>query len=105
MLSKPTEFKYIELNEAGQPIIAGTRFKVRMLAAEHVQYGWSPMELKWQHPHLSLAQIHAAMAYYYDHQAAMDEAMAADEKDIDAIQAAHPNPWTREALLARQKAL
>ena len=34
--------------------------------------GWSPEEIHFQHPHLSLAQIHAALAFYYDHQEQVD---------------------------------
>ncbi|MDX1946386.1 MAG: hypothetical protein SFU86_13375 [Pirellulaceae bacterium] len=29
------------------------------------------------YPHLSLAQIHAALAYYYDHQQEIDQQIAA----------------------------
>ena len=35
-------------------------------------YGWSPEEINWQHPHLDLAQIYAALTYYHDHRSAMD---------------------------------
>ena len=32
-------------------------------------HGSSPAEMHFQYPHLSLAQIYAALAYYYEHQA------------------------------------
>jgi len=35
-------------------------------------YGWSPEETHFQHPHLSLAQIHGALTYYYEHQSELD---------------------------------
>jgi hypothetical protein len=35
-------------------------------------HGSSPEEISFQHPHLSLAQIHAALSYYYDHQQEID---------------------------------
>jgi hypothetical protein len=31
-----------------------------------------PEEMHLQHPHLPLAKIHAALAYYYDHQSEFD---------------------------------
>ena len=34
--------------------------------------GWSPEEIHFQHAHLSLAQIHAALAFYCDHQDEVD---------------------------------
>jgi uncharacterized protein (DUF433 family) len=41
----------------------------RPFSLDHLAYGWSPEEMHYQHPPLSLAQIHAALAYYFDHQA------------------------------------
>lgn len=46
--------------------------KVVEIALDMIAHGWSPEEIHFQHPHLSLAQIHAALGYYYDHQAEMD---------------------------------
>lgn len=61
---------YVEI-ENGHARIRGTGFKVRMLAEEHL-LGASPEELREEHPHLTLAQIHGALAYYYDHQLEFD---------------------------------
>jgi hypothetical protein len=30
-------------------------------------HGGSPEEIHYQHPHLSLGQIHSALGYYWDH--------------------------------------
>ena len=30
-------------------------------------YGWSPEELHFQHPYLTMSQIHSALAYYWEH--------------------------------------
>jgi hypothetical protein len=46
--------------------------KVIELIAGVVAYGWNAEELGNQYPHLTPAQIHGALAYYYDHQAAID---------------------------------
>jgi uncharacterized protein (DUF433 family) len=53
-------------------LIAGTTVKVVELILETTAYGRSPEELHFQHLHLSLGQIHSALAYYWDHAAELD---------------------------------
>jgi uncharacterized protein (DUF433 family) len=59
-------------DERGVPWIDDTNIKVIEVAMDMIAHGWSPEEIHFQHPHLSLAQIHAGLGYYYDHQAEMD---------------------------------
>jgi uncharacterized protein (DUF433 family) len=63
---------HIRVDDKGVAWIHGTQVKVIELATDKLAHGWSPEEMHFQHPHLSLAQIHAALAYYYDHQADLD---------------------------------
>jgi uncharacterized protein (DUF433 family) len=65
----------IELDERGVAWISGTKTKVIEVVLDRVAYGWSPEEIHFQHNYLSLAQIHAALDYYYEHQAAFDTEM------------------------------
>lgn len=62
-----TRYEHIVLNENGVPIIADTTMKVVELVTEKIAYGWSPEELHFQHPYLTLGQIYSALAYYWDH--------------------------------------
>jgi uncharacterized protein (DUF433 family) len=62
----------IELDENGVAWISGTRVKVIEVAVDKLAHGSSPEEMHFQYPHLSLAQIHAALAYYYEYQAEFD---------------------------------
>ena len=62
-----TEYEHIAIREDGIPVIAGTTMKVVELISEKIAYGWSPEEIHFQHPYLSLGQIHSALAYYWDH--------------------------------------
>lgn len=62
-----TRYEHIVVDEDNIPIITGTTVKVVELVAERKAYGWSPEELYFQHPHLSLGQIYSALAYYWDH--------------------------------------
>jgi len=56
----------------GRAWIDKTNVKAIEVVLDHLAYGWSPEEMHYQHPHLSLAQIHAALAYYFDHQPEFD---------------------------------
>ncbi|HEX8422102.1 MAG TPA: DUF433 domain-containing protein, partial [Pyrinomonadaceae bacterium] len=53
---------HIELDENGVAWIDGTRVKVIEVAVDKIAHGSSPEEIHFQYPHLSLAQIHAALA-------------------------------------------
>ncbi len=66
-MSISTAYEHITLSENGVPMIEGTTRKVVEIVLETKAYGWSPEEVHFQHPYLSLGQIYSAMAYYFDH--------------------------------------
>jgi uncharacterized protein (DUF433 family) len=68
---------HVRLDARGVAWIDGANTKVVEVAQDMIAHGWSPEEIHFQHPHLSLAQIHAALAHYYDHREEFDAAMAA----------------------------
>jgi uncharacterized protein (DUF433 family) len=63
----------IELDDRGTTWIAGTTVKVTEVVLDKIAYGSSPEEIRFQHPHLSLAQIHGALTYYYENQGRIDK--------------------------------
>ena len=67
-----THYEHIMLDEDHVPSIAGTMMKVVELVVEQQAYGRSPEELHFQHPYLTLGQIHSALAYYWDHREGLD---------------------------------
>jgi uncharacterized protein (DUF433 family) len=67
-----TRYEHVVLGEDRVPEIAGTTLKVVELVIEQQAYGWSPKELPFQHPYLTLGQIHSGLAYYWDHRAELD---------------------------------
>ncbi len=67
-----TEYKHILLNEHKIPFIEGTSMKVVELVTSVQAYGWSPEELHFQYPHLSMSQIYSALAYYWEHKEEID---------------------------------
>ena len=68
-----TQYKHISLDRDRVPLITDTKIKVIELVIANQAYGWSPEELHFQYPHLSLGQIFSAFAYYWDHQAELDQ--------------------------------
>jgi len=68
------------------PIIAGTNIKVVELVLEKTAYGWSAEELHFQHPYLTLGQIHSALAYYWDHQEELDQDIERRLEFVDEVQ-------------------
>ena len=67
-----TAYEHIVVDERGVPLIEGTTTKVIELVLDVLAYGWSPDEIQFQHPHLTLGQIHSALAYYWDHKEDLD---------------------------------
>lgn len=74
---------HVRLDDAGVAWIDETNVKVIEVAVEQLAYGWSPEEIHFQHPALSLAQIHAALSYYHDHRPEYD---AAIEEQVSRVQ-------------------
>ncbi len=85
MLSQ-TRYEHIMLNDAQVPMIVGTTMKVTELVLAHLAYGWSPEELHFQHPDLTLRQIHSALAYYWDHKAELDQDIERRLQVVDRAQ-------------------
>ena len=94
---------HICLDERGVAYIAGTRIKVRHVAIERQARGASVEEIEEAYPHLSLGQIYAALAYYYDHQERVDAEIAEATRHGEEMRAQHPNPSSRQQLEARLK--
>jgi len=72
----------------GRPRIAGTGVSVRRIVGWY-KLGWSPEEIEDRIGHISLAQVHAALAYYHANQEAMEAEMAAEEAEADRLEREH----------------
>jgi uncharacterized protein (DUF433 family) len=88
----------IELDDHGVAWISGTKIKVIEVALDKLAHGSSPEEMHFQYPHLALAQIHAALAYYYEHQAEFDAEITRQLKDVKALAKAAENSPGRRRL-------
>ncbi len=70
-----SEYAHIGHDAAGVALISGTTMKVIELVMAQLAHGWSPQELHFQFPYLSLGEIHSALAYYWDHREELDQAI------------------------------
>jgi len=75
----------IDLDSRGIAWIGGTKVKVIEVVLDKIAHGWSPEEIHFQHPHLSLAQIHAALTYYYENQSDLDEQIRRGLEETDKL--------------------
>lgn len=91
---------HIVLDERGVAWIANTAVKVLEVVRDKLAYGFSVEEIHVQHSHLSLAQIHAALAYYYDHQDEIDGQLSDAETCADQIRSASGGSPVRDKLRA-----
>lgn len=63
---------HIFVDDEGVAWIDDTGVKVVEVVLDEHANGWSAEEIHFQHRDLSLAQIHAALSWYYDHQDEVD---------------------------------
>jgi uncharacterized protein (DUF433 family) len=69
MKGKPVQYIEIRNNRDGQEraFIAGTRVRVQDIYLDFEVIGKTPDEIVASLPHLTLSQVYAALAYYFDH--------------------------------------
>jgi uncharacterized protein (DUF433 family) len=70
----------------GRPHVAGTGVTVRRIVGMAYWEGLSPEQIVEQMPHLSLAHIHAALAYYHANREQMDREIAEEEAEERRIE-------------------
>ncbi|MHB8975010.1 MAG: DUF433 domain-containing protein [Pirellulaceae bacterium] len=72
----------------GRPRIAGTGVSVRGIVGWY-KMGETAEEIVIQIPHLTLAHVHAALAYYHANQDEMDASIAAEEAACIRLETDH----------------
>src|SRR5260370_1403211 len=90
----------IEIDEKGIPWISGANTKVVEVVLDKMAHNSSPEEMHEQYPHLSLAQIHAALSYYYEHQAEVDADIERRDRYVEEMRAQQPDSPLRQRLRA-----
>jgi uncharacterized protein (DUF433 family) len=64
----------------GRPCVTGTGVSVQRIVGWY-KMGLSPEEIAIQYGHLSLAQVHAALAYYHANYEQMEREMQAEQEE------------------------
>lgn len=82
----------------GKPIISGTRLKVAQIAIEYEQIGLTPDEILQAHPHLTLAQVHDALSYYYENASEINADICANEQWVEELRKHYPRSVLKEKL-------
>jgi uncharacterized protein (DUF433 family) len=74
----------------GKPRIAGHRITVQHIVIWHERLGKSADEIASEYG-LTLADVYAALAYYFDHRAEIDQAIAESAAFIEALRESMPS--------------
>jgi uncharacterized protein (DUF433 family) len=70
----------------GRARVAGTRIKVEHIYNWVERQGLTPAAVVAEHPHLNLAQVHAALAYYWSHREEIESDIAEGRKLVSELQ-------------------
>ncbi len=70
--------------KGGDPRIAGTGIPVKRIAVCH-RMGMEPEQIAARYGDLTLAQVHAALSYYYANRAEIDADLVAEAAEYDRL--------------------
>jgi uncharacterized protein (DUF433 family) len=92
MLTKTLDghIKTTEGITGGKPRIAGHRITVQNIVLWHELLGRSADEIAAEY-NLTLADVYAALAYYYDHRAEIDKSIGESESFVEALRQKTPS--------------
>ena len=95
------EVSHIWLDANSVAWIDNTNTKVIEVVLDTTAWGMTPEEIHAEYPYLSMAQIHAALAYYYDHQAALDADIEHRYQEVEQLRAQAGDSPVRKKLRDR----
>lgn len=94
---------HIVRDDHGTAWIGAKNVKVVEIVLDHLAYGWSAEAIHDQHPNLSLAEIHSALAFYYDHVPELEAQIAEQNKSVEALRRATGRSSIQERLRRARK--
>ena len=74
----------------GKPRIAGSLIRVQDIVVWHEVHGLSPDEIVSQFPSITLADVYAALTYYYDHRDDIRQDMRDTEAFVEVFKQYYP---------------
>jgi uncharacterized protein (DUF433 family) len=81
--------------------VAGHRITVEDVAIWHERMGMAPDEIVSTHPSITLSDVHAALAYYYDHRERIDADIREGERFVEQMKAQAPPSLLQQKLRQR----
>lgn len=75
----------------GKACIAGHRIRVLDIVAWHEIRGYCPDEIVTMFPGISLADVHAALAYYFDNRDEIDEEFRREDTIAEQLKSRYPS--------------
>jgi len=81
----------------GRPRISGHRIRVQDIAIWHEQMGLSADEIVSRHPSITLSDVYAALAYYYDHLQEIQQHIQDDEELVKEMQTQIPSKMPQKS--------
>src|SRR5271166_723739 len=97
--------EHIDVDSAicgGRPCIAGTRIRVQDIDTWHELEGVSPDEIVSRFPQLSLADVYAGLAYYWDHREEFERQIKEDRDLIAEMRRAVPSKLGRKPIAGNE---
>jgi uncharacterized protein (DUF433 family) len=76
----------------GRPCIAGTRIRVQDVYVWHELQGLSADEIVSRFPHLTMANVYAALSYYWDHRDEIQRQMQEETDFVEQMKQKHASP-------------
>ncbi len=93
-MTVPVIAEHIEITPGtcgGKPRIAGHRITVQNIVICHERMGLSPDEIVAAYPTITLADVHAALAYYFDHVDEIRQDILQSDLRVSELEACQPS--------------
>ena len=84
-----------------KPRIAGHRIRVQDVVIWHEKLGMSPDEIVHHRPSITLADVHAALAYYWDNRDDVERAITEEHALVEEFRRSYTGPLREK--LKRQR--
>ena len=91
---EPVITKHIECQESvcgGKPCVAGTRIRVQDIYVWHELQAKTPDEIVSTFPQLTLSDVHAALAYFWDNREEIQKQMTESEEFVESLKNKFPS--------------
>jgi len=100
-MSTPSSYPHIERRGDDKLWLIGTQTKVVEVVLARLAHHWDADEIRRQHPHLTLGQIHSCLAYYHDHQEEMDRVIDEQLRRVGQLRGQQAGSVLRAKLAAK----